>query len=164
MNGFGYTCNDATSTEYLWKDVIHLQDLDTNILSSNFAKFSGTNILSPNFTKFFNSFLVDSVNNRLWLNHSHQTSHLKFDSDLEGLINIRKTYQNNPLIDYLNIDTLLEKIISLKEILKKAKIDVLCIDETKLDFSFPVHQFEILGEIKKPMEEGKWFLFERVLL
>ena len=83
---------------------------------------------------------------------------------LEGLINLRKTYQNNPLIAYLNIDTLSEKIISLKEILKKAKIDVLCIDETKLDFSFPVLQFKILGEIKITREEKKWFLFERVLI
>ena len=83
---------------------------------------------------------------------------------LEGLINLRKTYQNNPLTAYLNIDTLSEKIISLKEILKKAKIDVLCIDETKLDFSFSVLQFKILGEIKITREEKKWFLFERVLI
>ena len=31
MNGFGYICNDAITTEYLWKDGIHLQDLGTNI-------------------------------------------------------------------------------------------------------------------------------------
>ena len=35
MNGFGYICNDAITTEYLWKDGIHLQDLGTNILSSD---------------------------------------------------------------------------------------------------------------------------------
>ena len=51
MNGFGYICNDAITTEYLWKDGIHLQDLGTNILSSNFIKF-------------VNSFLVDNDNNR----------------------------------------------------------------------------------------------------
>ena len=39
MNGFGYICNDAITTEYLWKDGINLQDLGTNILSSNFIKF-----------------------------------------------------------------------------------------------------------------------------
>ena len=36
-------------------------------------------------------------------------------------------------------------MISLREILKKMKIDVLCIDETKLDSSFPNHQFKIEG-------------------
>ena len=49
------------------------------------------------------------------------------------------------MIAYLNINSLREKIISLREILKKTKIDVLCIDETKLDSSFPNHQFKIEG-------------------
>ena len=44
MNGFGYICNDAITTEYLWKDEIRLQD--------------------SNFIKFVNSFLVDNDNNR----------------------------------------------------------------------------------------------------
>ena len=47
MNGFGYICNDAITTEYLWKDGIHLQDL-------------GSNILSLNFTRFVNSYLADN--------------------------------------------------------------------------------------------------------
>ena len=51
MNSFGSICNDAITTEYLWKDGIHLQDLGTNILISNFIKFE-------------NSFLVDNDNNR----------------------------------------------------------------------------------------------------
>ena len=33
MNGFGYICNDTITTEYLWKDGIHLQDLGKNNLS-----------------------------------------------------------------------------------------------------------------------------------
>ena len=51
INGFGYICNDAITTEYLLKDGIHLQDLSTNILNSNFIEFA-------------NSFLVDNDNNR----------------------------------------------------------------------------------------------------
>ena len=51
MHSFGYICNDPNTTEYIWKDGIHLQDL-------------GTNILSFNFIKFVNSFLVDNDNNR----------------------------------------------------------------------------------------------------
>ena len=142
MNGFGYICNDAITTEYLWKDGIHLQDLGTNILSSNFIKF-------------VNSFLVDNDNNRFWLNHSHQTNDLKFESDLEGLINLRKAYQNNPLIAYLNINSLREKIISLREILKKAKSDVLYVDEIKLGSSFPNHQFKIEGYQFLPLRRDR---------
>ena len=51
LNGFGYICTNAITTEYLWKDGIHLQDLGTNISSSNFIKFA-------------NSFLVDNDSNR----------------------------------------------------------------------------------------------------
>ena len=157
MNGFGYICNDAIITEYLSKYGIHLQDLGRDILTSNFIKF-------------VNSFLVDNDNNSFWLNHSHQTNDLKFESDLEGLINLRRSYQNNPLIAYLNINSLQEKIVSLKEILKKTEIDVLCIDETKLDSSFPNHQFKIEKYQFLPLRTdrnfkggGKWFLFEKVL-
>ena len=130
------------TTEYLWKDGIHLQDLGTNILSSNFITF-------------VNSFLIDNDNNRFWLNHSHQTNDLKFEPDLEGLINLRRAYQNNPLIAYLNINSLREKIISLREILKKTKIDVLCIDEAKLDSSFPNHEFKIEGYQFPPLKRDR---------
>ena len=50
LNGFGYICTNAITTEYLWKDGIHLQDLGKYILSSNFIKF-------------VNSFLVDNDHN-----------------------------------------------------------------------------------------------------
>ena len=66
-----------------------------------------------------------------------------FDSDIDGLINFRKAFQNNPLIGYININSLREKIVSLREVLSKASIDILCIDETKLDASFPDHQFKV---------------------
>ena len=103
---------------------------------------------------------------------SKETNNVKFGSDLEGLINVEKAYQNNPLIAYLNINSLPEKIISFREIFKKMKIDVLCIDETKLDSSFTRHEPKIVGyqsqslrrEIETPREERKWFLFQEVLL
>ena len=60
MNDFGYIRSDAIIADYLWKD---LQDLGTNILSSNFIRF-------------VYSFLVDNDNNCFWLNHSHQTNDL----------------------------------------------------------------------------------------
>ena len=59
------------------------------------------------------------------------------------MINLRKAYQNNPLIGYINVDSLREKIIILRELLSKAPIDILCVDETKLHASFPHHQFKV---------------------
>ena len=57
----------------------------------------------------------------------------KIKLDLDGLI--------NPIIGYLIISTLQNKIISLREIIAKAPLYVFCIDETKLDDSFPNSQF-----------------------
>ena len=61
------------------------------------------------------------------------------------MLNLRKAYQNNPLIGYININSLREKIVSLREVLSKASIDILRVYETKLDASFPEHQFKISG-------------------
>ena len=46
------------------------------------------------------------------------------------------------MIAYLNINSLREKIVILTEVLIKTKLDELCVDETKLDASFPDHQFK----------------------
>ena len=58
------------------------------------------------------------------------------------MVKVRNSYPNNFIIGYLNINTLQNKIISLsREIIAKAPLDVFCIDETKLDESFPNSQF-----------------------
>ena len=57
------------------------------------------------------------------------------------MIKVRNTYPNNPIIGYLNINTLQNKIISLREIIPKAPLDVFCVDETKLGDSFSNSQF-----------------------
>ena len=108
--------------KYLWKDGIHLQDLSTSILSKNFIEF-------------VNNYLFSNSHDRFSLNESHQTN--DFDSGIDGSINLRKAYQNSPLIGYIIINSLREKIISLIEFLSKAPIDLLCADETKL---MPVSQ------------------------
>ena len=59
------------------------------------------------------------------------------------MINLRKDYQNNPLMWYI-MNSLRVKIISLREVLSKAPI-MLCADKTKLDANFADHQFKILG-------------------
>ena len=58
-----------------------------------------------------------------------QTNECVFDSDLKGLSKLTKG--NYSIIGYLNIST--------------SKIDILCIDETKLDTSFSDSQFKIDG-------------------
>ena len=60
------------------------------------------------------------------------------------MIKVRNSYPNNPIIGYLN------KIISLREIIAKAPLDVFCVDEIKLDDSFPNSQF-VLKDFEFPL-------------
>ena len=71
------------------------------------------------------------------------------------MIKVRNSYLNNPIIGYLNINTLQSKIRSLREIITKAPLDVLCVDETKLDDSFPNSQF-ILESFQFPPFRRDW--------
>ena len=57
------------------------------------------------------------------------------------LMKTSKTYEKNAIAGYVNINSLRNNILNLKEILHKAPIDILCIDETKLDENFPDAQF-----------------------
>ena len=63
--------------------------------------------------------------------------------DLDGLNRLSKQHQNNPIIDYLNINSLHNKINDLKKNCRKTQIHILCIDETKLNESFADAQFHI---------------------
>ena len=56
---------------------------------------------------------------------------------------LRNKYTNNPIISYLNLNSLKSKIIDLREIMSKTPLGIVCIDETKLDESFPDFQFHI---------------------
>ena len=120
-NCFSFICNDVITTDYVWKNGAHLQEMVTHI-SSN---------LDSNFDY------------RLRLNDSSQTNAV--GSDIKGLIDLRKRFPYNPLIRYININFPKKKVIPLNEVLSNAPIDVLCVDETKLDSSCPDHHFKIEG-------------------
>ena len=51
----------------------------------------------------------------------------------------------NLITGYLNINHLYSKIDYLREICSKSPIDIFCINETRLDSSYPDAQFEVPG-------------------
>ena len=67
------------------------------------------------------------------------------DFDLIDAKTPRLQHSSNPLIAYLNINFLQRKVDALREITKNFLLDIFCIEETKLDESFPDHQFKIHG-------------------
>ena len=69
------------------------------------------------------------------------------DLDLYNLQLLKQKYHSNPFINYLNINSLSNKIDALRQICKTAPLEILCFDETKLDSSFPNSQLIIDGYI-----------------
>ena len=65
------------------------------------------------------------------------------DLDIDGLIHLRVNNPFKPILGNLNIIS--NKIDDLLEVCKKVQIDILCINETELDDSFPGSQFKING-------------------
>ena len=87
------------------------------------------------------------------------------DLDIDNLIHLRVNNPFNPIVGYLNINSLRNKIDNLREVCKTVQIDILCINETKLDDSFPDSQFKINGyqfpflrRVETIEEEKKLFL------
>ena len=76
-------------------------------------------------------------------NKSFSNLHL----DLYHLQLLKRKYLSNPFISYLNINSLSKKIDALRQICKIYPLEILRVDETKLDSSFPNSQFRIDGYI-----------------
>ena len=64
-------------------------------------------------------------------------------SDLQILRKLRLQYPGNPLIGYLRINSLRNKIIDIREMAGRLQLDYFVMSETKLDSSFPSAQFHI---------------------
>ena len=65
------------------------------------------------------------------------------NTNLEEMLKLRLKYPNNPFISFLNINSLRNKIIDLREIIKQISPDYFVIAETKLNYEFPSTQFYI---------------------
>ena len=65
--------------------------------------------------------------------------------DIDRFFGVRIKYSNNPVIGFLNINSLRNKIIDLRLIVERCKPDVLVIGETKLNASFKTETLSIDG-------------------
>ena len=78
------------------------------------------------------------------------------DGSLDDLIILRKGHLANPLIAYLNINSLRgTKFQLLHDILTEIPMDIICIDETKLTCDFPNSQFYIEGYQHPPYRRDR---------
>ena len=74
---------------------------------------------------------------------------------IDDLIKLRKNYSKNPILGYLNINSIRNKIIYLRKLVSKAPIDIFCIDETKIDESFPNSQLFIENDQFPPYRRDR---------
>ena len=65
------------------------------------------------------------------------------EADLQILQEGRIKFHNNPLLGYLNINSLRNKVTYLRIIFKGLSLDYFVLSETKLDESFPIAQFTL---------------------
>ena len=87
---------------------------------------------------------------------THENSLSDQSLDLQILSKNRVKYPTNPLIAYLNIDSLRNKIIDVREVIGKLSLDHVFISETKLDESFPSAQLIISSyEIRNRRDRDK---------
>ena len=78
------------------------------------------------------------------------------EGTLDDLANLRSKHKSNPIIGYVNINSLRgDKLNQLKIILHISPIDILCIDETKLTSNFPDAQFLIEGYQHPPIRRDR---------
>ena len=79
-----------------------------------------------------------------------------FNNSIDRITHLRLKNPNNPLIGYLNINSLRNKIVDLREICSSFSPDYFVLGETKLDQSFPSTQFLIDNyEIRNRKDRNK---------
>ena len=86
-----------------------------------------------------NELVLESVSDGSVQNNSFSN----LDLDLCNLQLFKQKYHSNPFISYLNINSFSNKFDALKQICKISPLKILCVDENKLDSSFPNSQFRI---------------------
>ena len=74
--------------------------------------------------------------------------------DIDKIFGLRVKYPNNPLVGFLNINILRNKIIHLRNIAEKCLPDVLLIEETKLSAEFKTEIF-LLNNYEPPMRRDR---------
>ena len=87
-------------------------------------------------------------------------------TNLQTLKKDRLNYPRNPLIGYLNINSIRNKISDIREVFGKLKLDYFVLSGTKIDESFPlvlfnIHDYEIRNRRDREKHGGGLIEFVR---
>ena len=147
-NGFYFVPHQGITRKHISHDSVHLSSDGSHMFANNLFDFINYFIFDSNAVNIVDwnkAVCNESLDPKSNSSNQEYNSKINSDLDLDELLKVEETYPNNPLIGCINIDSISNKFSGLCEILKKALINILCIDETKLDCSFPDAQFKIDG-------------------
>ena len=82
------------------------------------------------------------------------SSELNDSSDIDKLFSLRTEYHNHPLVGFLNINSIRNKIIDLRMLMERCLPDVLVIEETKINSDFKKDIF-LVNNYQKPMSRDR---------
>ena len=134
-NLFEYINNGNVSNIHLFDNALHLLESDVCILANNFVCKLDT--FTDTFTPYKRTFLTNGIL------VTHENSGSDQSLDMQILSKNRLKYPTNLLIGYLNISSLRNKIINVRDVIGKLSLDYFVNSETKLNESFPSAQFNI---------------------
>ena len=147
-NEFCYVSHNNINHSLLSNDGLHLQN-------------NGIRVFANNLIGILNRLPRWLENEKIYpFQYSNISSSI---SSLSNLSNISEDlnfdlskYSNNPVLSYININSIRNKLNMLSMLLKN-KVGILAIAETKIDETFSTNQF-LLDNYKKPyrLDKSKW--------
>ena len=75
-------------------------------------------------------------------------------NEIEEFFNPRIKNPNNPLISFLNINSLRNKITDLRYVMERCLPDIMVIEETKLSSEFKTESF-LINNYQKPIRRNR---------
>ena len=85
---------------------------------------------------------------------SIQSTQSDVSNKFREIFNLKTKNPNNPLIGFLNINSLRNKMIDLRKVVKKCLPDILVIEETKLNSGFKTENF-LINNYQKPIRHDR---------
>ena len=118
--------------------------------------------ISPSLGRSHNQLSLSSCASKVsnTLSESSFSSSPERSTQLDTLFDIRETFDlrtknpNNPLIGFLNINSLRNKIIDLRLVMERCLPDILVIEETKLNSDFKTEIF-LINNYQRPIRRDR---------
>ena len=85
---------------------------------------------------------------------SINSAHMKDSDETEKFFNLRTKHTNNPLIGFLNINSLRNKTTDFRFVMERCLLDISVIEETKLSSVFLTESF-LTSNYQKPIRQDR---------